>query len=158
MPTARGDAADDGPGSHPVTFGHEGLDRLIRRCPRRMVVLDADRGRAGHIADERHATGSDRSHLGPRGCREVDASMAGGETVIRASKACSTCSQPVVRGGIQPEAGEPSARKVAVRSASSGVVTPERCPGVPREARSTLRAGNGEAVPSVRGRTPAPLD
>ena len=49
-----------------------------------MVMLDADRGRAGHIADERHTTGLDRSHLGPRGCRDVDAPMAGGETVIRA--------------------------------------------------------------------------
>ena len=43
-------------------------------------------GDAGHIAHERHATGPDRAHLGPRGCYEVDAPMAGGEEVVRAFK------------------------------------------------------------------------
>ncbi len=80
----RREVADEGAHLHLVAFGHESLNRLIRRCPRRMVVLDADRGRSGHVTDERHTTGPDRSHLGPWGCREVDASMAGGETVIRA--------------------------------------------------------------------------
>ena len=74
------------------------------------------------------------------------------------SKVRSTCSQPVVRGGDQPEAGEPSARKVAVRSASSGVVTPERCLGGLREARSTAQAGDSEAVPWASGCNPGPLD
>ena len=49
-----------------------------------MVMLDADRGGTSHIADEGHATGPYRSHLSLHGCREVDAPMAGGETVIRA--------------------------------------------------------------------------
>ena len=79
-----GEVADDGARVHSVAFGHKSLDRLIRRCLRRMVVRDADRGGMGHIADERHATGPARAHLGPWGCREVDAPMAGGETVIRA--------------------------------------------------------------------------